>query len=1004
MAKIRVRARAVDMLGRQQIAGIPTAIHELFKNAHDAYATRVEVDFFRQKKLLVLRDNGHGMTKDELEDRWLTLGTESKVNTKLKGSPWPELLNLKPRPIMGEKGIGRLAIAAIGPQVLVITRAIKEDGLSSPAVCLVNWRLFEVPGLDLDEIDVPVLPMVTGKYPDQQTLTELKRLAQKNIDELGSKLPGNYKKKIERDLKYADISPLDYIEYLSNANDHIENDDLDLRNQGHGTHFFVFPTNQSLEDDIDEDEIDVATPLKKNLLGFSNTMTSTENDPPLKAMFRDYLPDGRVNELIGNDNFFLPEEFRHADHHFKGEFNAYGHFKGKLQIYGKEPFDYTLPWANSGGEKTECGPFKISIAYVQGKAFETLMPPDEWTKLTNKLDLIGGLYIYREGIRILPYGNSDFDFLNIERRRTKSAQDWFFSYRRMFGVVDINHDDNALLEEKAGREGFRQNTAYRQFKAILENFTQRLAIDFFRPTSDRAQEFWSIKNELDERRRLLKKKEELASSKKSKFKKELEGFFKHIEENNPKEQLDELTGKLNNRLSSIAKLSDPELVGSNILQIEKDLNQNIEKLGKLYSVSKPRGMGLTKKLASDWEAYQKNYSRIQSELIEPVQREIQSRIDELAASEWARVDRTRRLGELFEQSKHQHSAEAKSLQKDTQEQQGALDEAITKSTKDAMHMLLNGLSNIESELRSTKLDNLSEKKFEDYRNSLVTRLDSVADREIKKLERLKSQIDVVTDAIREGESIVDMADAAEDEALAMKEELSTYTEFAQTGMAVGIIQHEFSSTVRSVREAIGQLQPWADGTPQLGKIHKSLRNSFEHLDGYLTLFTPLSRRLYRSKKNLGGEEIRRYLREVFGERLVRHNIKLKATPAFDRFIVNGYPSTFLPVFINIVDNAIYWITFDRDSEHWIYLDADKHGFLVSNGGPGIDAKDADRIFEFGESRKIGGRGMGLFISRQSLQKERWDITLESTGAKNPPIFKIFPIPKVGLDDQENDKD
>ena len=35
------------MLGRQQIAGIPTAISELFKNAHDAYADNVEADFFR---------------------------------------------------------------------------------------------------------------------------------------------------------------------------------------------------------------------------------------------------------------------------------------------------------------------------------------------------------------------------------------------------------------------------------------------------------------------------------------------------------------------------------------------------------------------------------------------------------------------------------------------------------------------------------------------------------------------------------------------------------------------------------------------------------------------------------------------------------------------------------------------------------------------------------------------------------------------------------------------
>src|SRR3954454_21964603 len=79
MAKFRTRARAVDMLGRQQIAGIPTAISELFKNAHDAYADHAEVDFYRNDGLFVLRDDGLGMTEAEFLDRWLVLGTESKL-------------------------------------------------------------------------------------------------------------------------------------------------------------------------------------------------------------------------------------------------------------------------------------------------------------------------------------------------------------------------------------------------------------------------------------------------------------------------------------------------------------------------------------------------------------------------------------------------------------------------------------------------------------------------------------------------------------------------------------------------------------------------------------------------------------------------------------------------------------------------------------------------------------------------------------------------------------
>src|SRR5687768_11702682 len=109
MARFRVRARTVDMLGRQQIAGIPTAISELFKNAHDAYAKSVEVDYFRDTDVLVLRDDGLGMTRDDFEGRWLTLGTESKLGSTKLALP-PKDPDQPARPILGEKGIGRLAI------------------------------------------------------------------------------------------------------------------------------------------------------------------------------------------------------------------------------------------------------------------------------------------------------------------------------------------------------------------------------------------------------------------------------------------------------------------------------------------------------------------------------------------------------------------------------------------------------------------------------------------------------------------------------------------------------------------------------------------------------------------------------------------------------------------------------------------------------------------------------------------------------------------------------
>ena len=47
--------------------------------------------------------------------------------------------------------------------------------------------------------------------------------------------------------------------------------------------------------------------------------------------------------------------------------------------------------------------------------------------LAHKTEQLGGLYIYRNGIRVLPYGDTDYDWLDIEFRRTKSAYYYYFS-------------------------------------------------------------------------------------------------------------------------------------------------------------------------------------------------------------------------------------------------------------------------------------------------------------------------------------------------------------------------------------------------------------------------------------------------------------------------------------------------------------------------------------------------------------------------------------------------
>lgn len=204
MATFKARARTIDMLGRQQIAGAATAISELFKNAHDAYAKRVEVDYYRPEGFFLLRDDGTGMTLGEFQNRWLVLGTESKVG----GGDTPyRPAGMEERPVMGEKGIGRLAMARIGKQVLVMTRARRGKTVHDLVLCLVNWELFELPGVNLDEIEIPLETCSAGELPTAETVAGLASRLRKAVRSLAGRFPAERLRRIDETIGRLKVDP-----------------------------------------------------------------------------------------------------------------------------------------------------------------------------------------------------------------------------------------------------------------------------------------------------------------------------------------------------------------------------------------------------------------------------------------------------------------------------------------------------------------------------------------------------------------------------------------------------------------------------------------------------------------------------------------------------------------------------------------------------------------------------------------------------------------------------
>ena len=736
MATFKTRARTLDMLGRQQIAGIPTAISELFKNAHDAYADRVEIDYYRSDGLFVLRDDGVGMSKDDFVNRWLTIGTESKFDPSQRPPHDPDK---EVRPMLGEKGIGRLAIATIGPQLLVLTRPKTNEGLAELTAAFLNWSIFEWPGIDLEEIDIPLRSFSPGMLPSAQDVAEMVEEFHQNAAAVGRRVEATLLERIASELDQFDIDPQEIDSYLREPS---------LRADGCGTHFIIKPSSALLKDDIDGDPatskaaaLKKATPLKKALLGFSNTMAPSSRTMILTA-FRDHKTDEVAEDLIAEDEFFTEEEFLNTDHRIRGRFDEFGQFHGEISIYGKTISNHVIPWSGGRGARTNCGPFSIDFAAFEGESRHSTIPHEEHARLASKAEQLGGLYIYRNGIRVLPYGDTDYDWLDIEFRRTKKASYYYFSHRKMFGAVEIDADTNQDLREKAGREGFQENKAYRQFRSLLQNFFLQMATDFFRTDGVHTETFEVRKNELSKEEEARRRRAKQVSERRREFETSLNVFFEKLADNAPQAEVLELTERVAMDLRSACSIADDQLAARKVLELERRAHADIRELEARYRVSRPR-IGLSKGTLRDWGLYDSEFTALQENVFRPARELVEDLIGEEARKARLSLDRRVRTEAALEDL-------GREVRKTTGDSSRAVSTEANKVASDARDVAGTSLKTVELELRTVlsefqRIDfaEMPDESFVETRDALESRILKVTEDQQALLRSVLEQLQAI---------------------------------------------------------------------------------------------------------------------------------------------------------------------------------------------------------------------------------------------------------------------
>lgn len=988
MATFKARARALDMLGRQQIAGIPTAISELFKNAHDAYADHVEVDFYRSDRLFILRDDGVGMSRKDFENRWLVLGTESKTEEAHRGvGVLPADPEKDIRPLLGEKGIGRLAIAAIGPQVLVLSRPKYGGDNQKIVASFIHWGLFEAPGVDLNEIEIPIVTFSANQVPSLAEVGELVEAVRQNARRLEDRLSKDLLARIESDLDKFIVDPTEFDEILGSPS---------LSGSGHGTHFFIIPSDESILADVKTwNDKEDPPPLLQALIGFTNTMVDNGNGPRILAVFRDHINDDIDEDLIAPSEFFIPSDFDNADHSIIGEFDEKGDFRGIVSVYG-EPHHFELPSPLRGISRVECGPFQLKVGYIPGEKKQSTLPNFDFERMNARLKRIGGLYIYRDGIRVLPYGNADFDFLEFEKRRSLSAGDYFFSYRRMFGAVLLTRTTNTGLTEKAGREGFRQNKAYRQFKLILIHFFVQAAKQFFRKDGSRSQVFNEKRAELSRIQKAAEESEREEKERRDKFEQQLERFFTADNQGGPAIEVDAILSRLRDTLNLTLQTSG-ELSPEQLTRYETEARRHIHDLETGLIVRKPVSLALPRKLTRQFEAYELAWNELQEEF-----QRARGAIDEIVSDFRSKVNKQDNTSDRAENRMHDVIRQSINLRyrtlRSASDELNKEVEALRDEFRSASKACTAAVDAVTARVLQKAMDEApadsDATSFSERRSSYEAEISGVFETQDQILMRLTEQLRMARDIFGpSGEIVTGSAEIMafrREELIGLREQAEMDLELSHLGKAIEVVNHEFSRSIRMVRQNLSGLKTWSDTNPVLAEIYRDLNASFEHLDAYLTLFTPLHKRLYGEPIEFDGNDIAKFLRDLFGERLEEHDITLEVTKRFREFTITGYPSTFYPVFINLVDNAVYWLT-DAPLPRLIRLDGDGDAMIVSDSGPGVARQDREVIFLRGESRRPGGQGMGLYISREVLKRANYNLVLGQSADLHGATFRIEPV-------------
>lgn len=389
-----VDAGLIQRLGYELVGKAETAVSELIKNAYDADARVVDVDFIDTQNRggsLIISDNGLGMTETQLRDGFMRISSTDKHH-----NPKSERYH---RTRAGKKGIGRFAAQRLGERLIIITQT-KE---STNAIRIeIDWNEYSI-DRDLASITFPI--ETVQKEKEEGTIMEIRGLREKWTEAA-----------IKRIYRYVlDLFQPDYLSERSKI------DNLAVQDEE------AFKVNFNYVSENGKQAF-----LNDQISVFDKSL----------AVFEGYIDKNHCgivtikSESLGINDIL---EISHAEEEkcFPALSDMY--FKIHYFIYDRPQYY---------GDKIS-GPDLKKIQELSKTA--------------------SGVRLYRNGFRVLPYGEPKDDWTNIDKRwSTESGKKNIpLNNQNLFGFVEIIDPTGNTFEETASREGLIENDAFNQLSEFI---------------------------------------------------------------------------------------------------------------------------------------------------------------------------------------------------------------------------------------------------------------------------------------------------------------------------------------------------------------------------------------------------------------------------------------------------------------------------------------------------------------------------------------------------------